>query len=319
MSSFFHVAELMAPLRAGMFWVSYRAEEELYLPPYQGSTLRGALGSALRQMMCVTIPPDCDSCLVSDRCIYRNIFATVRDKQAVARPYVIKPPLTQRTIYYPGEVMEFGLVLIGQALDYLPYLVIALQKMGHNGIGRGRGRMALQEVRAQHPYRQQGMTIYAAGQNIIEAVDDLIITTPDLVFDGPATNMVLEFITPTRLKREGRLRDDFTFELLVRALLRRVYDLSSVQGSPVGAHDELLLQAADIAISESSLEWFDWERYSRRQKSRMKLGGLVGRVVLQGDLAPFMPLVRWGEVVHVGKNTAFGLGQYRVKNRQSAG
>jgi CRISPR/Cas system endoribonuclease Cas6 (RAMP superfamily) len=45
----------------------------------------------------------------------------------------------------------------------------------------------------------------------------------------------------------------------------------------------------------------------------MKLGGLVGHLRLQGDLAPFAPLLRTAELVHVGKGATFGLGKVEVK------
>jgi hypothetical protein len=44
----------------------------------------------------------------------------------------------------------------------------------------------------------------------------------------------------------------------------------------------------------------------------MKLGGLVGTMRLAGDLAPFTPLLRTAEVVHVGKGATFGLGKVSV-------
>ena len=40
---------------------------------------------------------------------------------------------------------------------------------------------------------------------------------------------------------------------------------------------------------------------------------LVGRMTFEGPLAPFMPLLRAGEILHVGKGTSFGLGRYEVK------
>jgi len=44
----------------------------------------------------------------------------------------------------------------------------------------------------------------------------------------------------------------------------------------------------------------------------MKLGGSLGTIRFEGELYKFMPYIKAGEVLHVGKGTTFGLGQYRI-------
>jgi len=60
------------------------------------------------------------------------------------------------------------------------------------------------------------------------------------------------------------------------------------------------------------LRWYEWERYSGRQETRIKMGGFVGDITFEGFIEPFMPLIKTGELLHVGKGTAFGLGKYRI-------
>jgi hypothetical protein len=60
------------------------------------------------------------------------------------------------------------------------------------------------------------------------------------------------------------------------------------------------------------MRWHDWTRYSSRQRQAMTLGGLVGKVELEGDIAPFADVLARGQWLHVGKNATFGLGHYRL-------
>ena len=76
---------------------------------------------------------------------------------------------------------------------------------------------------------------------------------------------------------------------------------------------ELIQAAASVGVRESRLRWRDWRRFSTRQKAEMKLGGLVGEVTYEGELAPFLPFLRAGELTHVGKGTSFGLGRYILR------
>jgi hypothetical protein len=38
--------------------------------------------------------------------------------------------------------------------------------------------------------------------------------------------------------------------------------------------------------------------------------GFIGEVIYEGNLTPFYPYLKAGEILHIGKGTAFGLGKY---------
>ena len=45
----------------------------------------------------------------------------------------------------------------------------------------------------------------------------------------------------------------------------------------------------------------------------MKLGGIVGKASFSGNIKEFLPLLKIGELVHIGKGTSFGLGKYEIE------
>ena len=44
----------------------------------------------------------------------------------------------------------------------------------------------------------------------------------------------------------------------------------------------------------------------------MKYGGFIGEVTFEGDLTPFVNMIKLGEHLHVGKYYTFGLGRYEI-------
>ena len=138
--------------------------------------------------------------------------------------------------------------------------------------------------------------------------------------DAPAgRRFTVRFLTPTRIRNEGAVRRDVTFQDLVRALLRR---LSSLWYFHCGAELDvdfkgLIEQAAQVQTVRCELRWHDQQRFSGRQHQRIEMGGVVGRVEYEAPdtetLAPYWPLLRAGEVVHVGKGAVMGLGRYGVE------
>lgn len=74
-----NIFEALTSFRCLRLRVHARASSRIQLPPYLGSTLRGAFGMALRQSCCVLRRQECSTCMLRTRCIYSYTFETPLD------------------------------------------------------------------------------------------------------------------------------------------------------------------------------------------------------------------------------------------------
>lgn len=222
-----------------------------------------------------------------------------------------------------GDELTFGLLLMGRAIEYLPYIVFAVSEMARNGLGVDRSRFELNSVTSIKDGKRQ--TIYTNETGRISASDieseglKQLITSRLEEYEAMGisrhSSIALKFLTPTRIRIDGGLQSSMNFDVLVRSLLRRVSLLSAVHGSSRMEVDfrGLISNAAQIETGRSSLKWYDWERYSNRQQTKMNLGGFIGEIEYTGEaIEEFLPLIAAGEILHVGAGTGFGLGRYEV-------
>jgi len=138
----------------------------------------------------------------------------------------------------------------------------------------------------------------------------------DLTGTGARVDEVMvHFITPTRIQVNGKFQNLIRFDVLVRQLLRRMTVLAShyCGGPPRWEVGEWLDRASRVGVRGHHLHWESLSRYSYRQERSVAMGGIVGSITYGGELGPFMPLLRLGERLHVGKGTAFGLGRMRLE------
>ena len=312
-------AQAVAHFRLACYRFILRAVTPLNLPAYKGSTFRGGFGHALKRTVCIAPERVCHTCCAPTECLYPHLFETTVEAPdtsdaSVPRPFILIPPLDTYRAYAPGDLLSCDLVLIGQATIYLPQFVVALETMGRLGIGVDQGQYALthiQDIRPHAPayelYPGPGGTLHDPKPPISGAE----LTAP--YHDWSPQRLTLVFCTPTRLKYQQRLRTEApAFHIIIRRLLDRLAVFSQVY------HDTPLRldtpawkrQAESVRLVESHVQPYDWERYSQRQQTRMKLGGIVGTATYEGHLAPFLPLLALGEWLHIGKGTTFGLGKY---------
>jgi len=294
-----------------------RAEEEALLPSFKGSMLRGAFGRALRSSLCVMGPGQtCETCGLRSACLYTRLFETfIKDEPppflkghfTLPRPFVLEAE-EERRQFSSGDRLRFDLLLFGSAVELQALAAVAVKRMAERGLGERRRRFVLEEI-AFLDAAGEFHSFVSPGRHL---APPLLPPTNGL----PDDEITLRFRTPARFKTDGHLVQSIGFRALAFRILARALELAHFFGDRAAIDwqfQSLLRQADRVRIVEQDLAWRDLKRYSARQQTEMTMGGFVGSMRLAGDLAPFAPLLRTAEIIHVGKGTTFGLGRVEVE------
>lgn len=306
----------------------------LDLPPFYGSTLRGAFGGAFKRIACANPRREgCHGCELESNCPYAYVFETAPPEKVdrlkgfsdIPRPFMFFPRLEDRTSFVLGEQIEVEARLFGRGNDYLPYFILAFIKMGEQGLGSGRKPFLLRKVILVNPLKRIEQLVYDSESRKI-STSKYLLRGQDLFsfLPGEAKRVKVRYITPIRLKEDGKLVTTVEFHHLARSLLRRasmimgVHHMAQKEGGEDGAETDVSFALDFTGLAERSRSvrrirdfsvWHDLERYSQRQGGKMLLGGVVGEITYQGDLSEFLPLLEFGRWAGAGKNNVFGLGQ----------
>jgi hypothetical protein len=105
-----------------------KTRQDSLLPANRSSMFRGGFGHIFKQLNCVNKSnPACKECQLSKTCAYSSVFET-HDINDVARPYIFETLLNDKRDYKKDEFIEFDLVLMGKANQYLPHFIYILIK-----------------------------------------------------------------------------------------------------------------------------------------------------------------------------------------------
>lgn len=289
------------------------------VPEYKGALFRGGFGQYFRDLVCTTRMPTCSGCPHLTTCAYSLVFETpvIPDQFTVLKkypnaphPFVMVPPLDSRTDIPARTTLDLEVTLIGRGVGYLPHFIRVIEGMGGDGFYGGRFRIR-KIVSALQPK-----------EAVYDGVNRRILAAP-LVWEAEEAptavrRLSIEFLTPLRLRTEGRynLRPDFV--TITQALLRRIHLLSEVHGdgSAVGDHTwthELLRKADQAKTLGADFRRYSWARTSGRDGRRVQMDGAIGRLEAEGDLSEIATFLRAGEWLGVGSGTSMGMGKYRMR------
>jgi len=129
--------------------------------------------------------------------------------------------------------------------------------------------------------------------------------------------LTIHFLTPTHLKSDGQVIREPEFHHIFKRLRDRLNALSTFFGDgPLEVDFRALGERSEkIKKVAGQFQWLDRTRTSSKTGQRHELSGFVGEATYEGELEEFLPWLVMGELVHVGKHTAWGNGRFVVKSQ----
>jgi len=285
-------------------------------PEYKGALFRGGFGEFFRELVCATRTPSCAGCAHLETCAYSRVFETpvipgkfevLRKYPNAPHPFVLTPPLDPRTVVPSGTELTLDCTLIGAGREALPHFLAVLDAMGRSRRYGGGFRV------------KSAVSALPGGSLVFDGLTRRLLCEPPLwrFWPGPAPveRMRLEFVTPLRIRTEGRYNARPDLVAVTHALLRRIHLLAAVYGGGNGDASWMrpLLAAADRAVTErADFRLYEWSRTSGRQRRRVEMDGVVGTLEARGELGPLAPYFEAGRWLHVGSGTSMGMGRYEL-------
>jgi hypothetical protein len=286
--------------------------------------LRRVLGLALIGRFCPFGEPLCQAappggaarppqelCHLAESCPYGVLFAASGTRRPPFALFVPPP-------HSKGEAEVFEVTLYGPACAQYAWALISFADALHRGLGKERRPWALREVSKLGP---GGARERLCGPGLTELPAHLSPSSIELAsptYIAPAPVEVL-LLSPSRFLRQGKLlkgREPVPFEVLITRILDRFQDLFGIAAGEVldqRLRAQLEADAARVTILGDHTHWQEVKDYSARSGAEMLLGGKVGRLVYGPEAARFLPILRAGEILQVGKNATSGCGRIEVR------
>jgi len=299
--------------------------EPLVWSAFAGVMLRGAFGTILRRHACTTGVRTCEGCSYRDRCAYGVLFDPVllqpsdgtRGMSTPPRPFVFSLRADSRQ---RNNVRQFDVLLVGPARRYFAEFLRTFIELETCGLGPRRVPFRLSHVDAMPSDGSRALLFNR---------EDGKTCQPPFTFDAHVAmararglqaiatgRWLVHFVTPTRLTAGGRVQTEgITFQDVVRRALRRLDSLLYLYGDGASSfrpHDYVQL-AEGVRTLGTRFRWSERERFSTRQRQNVRVGGVLGSMLVEGDLTCLLPVLAYAEQVHIGKHTVMGFGRIALE------
>lgn len=298
-------------IRYSKIKITFQFAEDTTMPKNKVSAIRGGMGEMLLRQYCLS-DRDCEKCKFKDDCTVPRIFY---------HPLKIKPEYVttgeslgyiiecenKKTKFSEGDKLNVNIILFGNVIIYFSQILQALYMLGMYGIGKFKSKYNIVDI--SNEKGQQILQEGAVNNNkiIINTVEDYIkenIKKIDL-----SQKILVKFYTPLSQKYRGQWMNEFDGQALTEAAMRRIYLLNCMEGNEV---EKPYLESDFPKVEMQKVNCVKVERYSNTHKSHIALHGITGECLLSNVSEEALKYLIAGQLVHIGKNTSMGFGEYAV-------
>lgn len=299
------------PLQFVTLRVAIEADQQLQLGKYPAMTIRGGLGYALRDTACTCREGHEQTCIYAK--LYEEHEGTTSEGEYIpySRPIIIRTGENTKYTYKQHEPYTFELTLFGDAITYVPELLIALKHFGTKGIGDKKDVFFIQSVETVHPTFPQ--LIYAQ-HTMLQRPTPLTLQHVLRHATEENARVCLQFTEPLRLQIQGARQFSVPIDVLTENIVRRLNSLLYFHHNEQTMTDAgtFIEEAFNAEVEAEQFHYVKYKRFSTRQKQQGYIDGIKGELTVRNVSPALQALLTIGQYVHVGKQTIFGFGAYRL-------
>ena len=279
---------------------------------YPAFILRSVMGRELKRFACILKTKECDDCPLKYQCAYSYIFESPIEKNnklltganKASHPFILN---CDEDVNNSFDKLKFNLTLFGRGIDYFPYIYYAFLKAGINGLFKRRYLYEIENVKSENKPVNDGKSDYL---EIPETKKWKInLDTNEKV----EKEIKLALLTPLRIKIKGKYTSQISYSDILYTAARRVKFLCGLYGENSNKNISKMVDTLSTKKASYKINWKEYTRYSARQESKMKLGGIYGQIKIEGKFSEFeLSLLKFSEIFGLGKNTGLGFGKIRI-------
>lgn len=288
--------------------------EDTNVPQNKASALRGGIGEMLLRANCIR-DRKCEGCDFKSECIVQRIMYSKFEKKPAfvtegeSIGYVVTCRDYRGTVQ-AGDRISFELLLLGKNIVYLNQYLQAIYALGQNGIGKDHAHFVVSSVTNTkgEPMLENG-NIYMERYQV-ENVSEYVAYRMKQLVPEQSGMYKIEFQTPITVKYQNDFLTELHPEAFMRAVKRRIYMLDCFENIDGEDYYYNELKVPDMIEQDTYL--YSVNRMSFRKSRKITLKGLRGYALFSDVDEEQLALLLAGELVHIGKNTSFGFGKYRI-------
>ena len=269
--------------------ISILSRDEFVPPFFIGSQIRGALGYALKSVVCTKDDGKCESCQSTQSCAFFDFYERKNTYHNFCFDFKLGAPR-----------YDFNIYLFESAIQNAPVILASLHKMlCEIGLNINGAREIFKDI------------VIFVNDKFCFCNDDIKMPLDfrtQLNIDNFTPRAKITFTTPLRIKKNNVfVRDD---SITLRDIFSSIHKRKL---SILGKEGESLPQFSANLIS-ANLHYTELYRKSNAQKIDMNLGGLMGEMII-GDLdKQSYELLKIGELIGIGKQCSFGMGRFTLQS-----
>ena len=259
------------------------------------SGIRGIWGRNLKKIFCLQRNIECNECEFTN-CNYLELFEKHTNVGTDYRPYIIYQEKNSK--YIQINFTFFGEIIHQYENIILP--IIQLNDKDYFFKGQKK-KIFIHHIKDSH-----NKLIY-----IDNEIQDNPRISSILISNNYEKDILIKFESPLRMKYNSNLMRDFNKEAFVKNLYRRVSFMYKHYNNKQERLNDYNNNLLDFSYS-ANLRWYEKHRNSLRQKQKMSIGGLIGDIIFKDISQELYQLLQIGEVIHIGKQSSFGNGKYKI-------